>query len=67
MTTSLLPSTQPPSRVPATDAEQHRSLDASLCGRRVRLEPLSRRHIPALHAIATADNVIMDGPSAARR
>jgi hypothetical protein len=31
-------------------------------GRRVRLERLSRRHIPAIHAIATADDVVDGWP-----
>jgi hypothetical protein len=57
MATSLLP----PPRSTAPDQTEMAgggpSLDAP-SGRRVRLERLSRRHIPALHAIATDGEVI---------
>jgi RimJ/RimL family protein N-acetyltransferase len=39
-----------------------RPVDRGLVGRRVRLERLSRRHIPAIHAVVTADDAVDDWP-----
>jgi hypothetical protein len=50
MTTPLL-------EVAPTVARTERSLGVLMSGRRVSLERLSRRHIPALYEIATADGV----------
>jgi hypothetical protein len=60
MVTSLLPSTR--SAEPSESAARQPTPGDPLSGRRVRLERLSRRHIPALHAIATADEVIDGWP-----
>lgn len=60
MAISLLPSTL--SATPDEAAARRPVPGDRLSGRRVRLERLSRRHIPALHAIATDDEVIDGWP-----
>jgi Acetyltransferase (GNAT) domain len=65
MATSLLPSTWPATPDERVAPDQWPAGAPS--GRRVRLERLSRRHIPALHAIATADELIDGWPLCGQR
>jgi RimJ/RimL family protein N-acetyltransferase len=80
MTRSLLPAAPPAANAPLVEHPPDDGSPSStssprppvppanhLCGRWVRLERLSRRHIPALHAIATADDVIDGWPLGGRR